>query len=78
MYAEDENEGNWNVLTRLNEEEKEIILTAFPALRGIPANQLQNLNQAVIKAIADGTIEAEEAAEEERLRKERNTIIATP
>jgi len=78
VYAEDENEGNWNVLTRLNEEEKEIILTAFPALRGIPANQLQNLNQAVIKAIADGTIEAEEAAEEERLRKERNTIIATP
>ena len=78
VYAEDENEGNWNVLTRLNEEEKEIILTAFPALRDIPANQLQNLNQAVIKAIADGTIEAEEAAEEERLRKERNTIIATP
>jgi len=78
VYAEDENEGNWNVLTRLNEEEKEIILTAFPALRDIPANQLQNLNQAVIKAIADGTIEAEEAAEEEKRRKLREPFLTTP
>ena len=74
VYAEDENEGNWNVLTRLNAEEKEIILTAFPALRDIPANQLQNLNQAVIKAIADGTIEAEE----EKRRKLREPFLTTP
>ena len=74
VYAEDENISNWNVLVRLDEEEKEIILTAFPALRDIPANQLQNLNKAVIEAIADGTIKKEE--EQER-QKTLDKIIPT-
>ena len=51
VFRGDEKEGRWDRLIDLGEEEQELVLNAFPALRNIPANQFHNLTEGVFLGI---------------------------
>jgi len=51
IFRGDEREGRWDRLFDLGEEERELVLNAFPALRNIPANQFHNLTEGVFLGI---------------------------
>jgi len=83
VFEGDESEKRWDRLVSLSNAEQEIVLNAFPALRGIPMNQFQNLLGGVVKAIADGSIDKDiedrkRQKREEETRRQTEGIIATP
>lgn len=51
IFRGDEREGRWDRLINLGQEEQELVLNAFPALRNIPANQFHNLTEGVFLGI---------------------------
>ena len=51
IFRGDEREGRWDRLFQLGEDEQELVLNAFPALRNIPANQFHNLTEGVFLGI---------------------------
>ena len=51
IFRGDEREGRWDRLFDLGEDEQELVLNAFPALRNIPANQFHNLTEGVFLGI---------------------------
>ena len=83
VFEGDESEKRWDRLVSLSTAEQEIVLNAFPALRGIPMNQFQNLLGGVVTAIADGAIDKDiedrkKQKREEEFKKQTEGIIATP
>jgi len=83
VFEGDESKKRWDRLVSLDDEELQIVLDAFPALRGIPMNQFQNLLGGVVKAIADGSIDKDiedrrRQEREEETRRQTEGIIATP
>ena len=83
VFEGDESEKRWDRLVSLDDEELQIVLNAFPALRGVPMNQFQNLLGGVVKAIADGAIDKDiedrrRQKVQEDIKKQTEGIIATP